>query len=212
MKKIIIILFFTLLADNERNSISTPWEKITLDTSKAYLVFRGTDSKPGAIAREFNLFDLKSSHVGIAVFNNDLWNISHIVNTRDPVSDLKWDTFASFLDQKKQKVFYASVWEINSLTPKEFKSLKGLLETYRKKQYRFDQSFSIKDDNRLYCSELIQKILTTVNADKFQFKLHTKKLRPLYASFFRKDSLSYYPVDMFQKHKNFTLVEEWDLN
>lgn len=211
MKKVIVFLFFIFISGSKETIEKAPWEKIELAKEKTYLVFRGTNTKQGDIARDFNLSDRKSSHVGLAVFDSEEWRITHIVNTDNPTSDLKSDTFASFLHQGTEKVFYTSIWEIDNLNQNEQKNLRLSLKKYHKKQFKFDRWFMVKDDHQLYCSELIQKILTEINPDKFKFELHKKKLKSFYATFLRRDTLSYYPVDIFQKHKYFKLVKEWDL-
>ncbi len=70
--------------------------EVTLNDNYAYLVFRGTNTKEGFFARDFNLHDTLSSHIGIAVYENNTWKVYHVLNSKFKKNDLIHDELKHF--------------------------------------------------------------------------------------------------------------------
>lgn len=179
-----------------------------LNRNKAYLLFRGTNSKEGVIAMEYSAYNKSISHVGIVVYLEDEWRVYHILNSRNK-SDIRYEPLAYFFDVKNEKIHYAGIWKIGGLSKEELSALKRMLKEFETTIVKFDRGFDSDDASKLYCSEFINYILHCVSPNKFYFPLHTIPLKRLHAIYLRRDSLSYYPVDAFQCHENISLLAEW---
>jgi len=186
------------------------FDSLKLDTKSAYLVFRGTDTKEGFFARDFNIKDSLSSHVGIAISIDKSWNVYHVLENENSTSDYNKDSFKRFLNKKQNEVFYYSLWELKTLTDDKIEILKNILNQYESKQVVFDRSFS-KDSTKLYCSEFVCEVLKTVDSVMYDFKYFKRELKGVYKTYFNKDTLEYYPVDMFKYNQNFSKIHEWNI-
>ena len=88
-------------------------------------------------------------------------------------------------------------------------SLRDRIKYFESKFIEFDRAFSLNDSTNLYCSEFIYRILNYSEPLGFGLKPRKIKLTGIYASYFKKDSLEYIPVDAFQFNKNVQLIKEW---
>ncbi|MBN2868963.1 MAG: hypothetical protein JXK08_09845 [Flavobacteriaceae bacterium] len=203
------VLFIPLLISCKDNNISFI-DKYGLDINreKQYLVFRGTKSKEGFFARDFNINDSLSSHVGFLSYVNDNWVVFHVSNFKNKISDLKKDCLDQFFEPKNEEVFYGSLWEITVSDNFKNRVVKEI-ENFESKKVIFDKSFSLNDSTKLYCSEFIVKLLEKSDSINFKFNTHNRQLKGIYKTYFRKDSLKYYPVDVFQDNKRINLIREF---
>lgn len=191
------------------DSNSTFLEELKSDDSQVYLIYRGTNSKEGFFAKEFNISDTLSTHVGLLIYDKGNSIVHHVVDTKSLPSDYKVETIDDFLNIEKEDIYYTSIWQINHLDTFNFKSIKRNLEKFNKLKIKFDKSFSSKDSTKLYCSEFIFKVLNNIDSEKFNIKTRKRKLSGIYKTYFRKDTLEYYPVDVFQFNGNIVKVKEW---
>jgi len=192
------------------NKSNSPIKINVLDKDKCYLVFRGTNTKEGIIAEEFNLFNTKSSHVGICVFQNSKWTVYHVLNPKvEDDTALIREGFDDFFDIDEVSLFSASIWVLKDLSTEEFSKLLKKLRDYEQLKLKFDLTFASNDPTKLYCSEFVCNVLKKVNKEKFSFSPSKIKLKGLHSLFLGKDSLEYYPVDIFQCNQNIELVKEW---
>jgi len=174
-----------------------------LDSNNVYLFFRGTKTKQGYISKEYNLSHKGLSHVGIGVNYGDGFLIYHIVNS-DKINNLEMSSINSFYNHRK-KIIYKGIWEIQNIEANE---LKQILNEYENKVFNFDITFTGVDDNKLYCSELVVQILKDLDSVKFYFTKHKKALKEIHSTFLKKDTLEYFPADIFLTNKNFMKVYE----
>ncbi len=210
MKKIILTLMFLIImnACKEENFINV--DSLNLDKKKSYLIFRGTDSKEGFIAKGFNVINNDISHVGIAICLFNKWSVYHVFSSVNETSDLNEDSFEIFFSIEDGEVKYAAIYEFLNLSLDENKILVEKIKEMRTDDIKFDKSFSLDNkNNQLYCSEFVVEVLSHVNNLKFNFKPHKVKLSAIEAIYLNKDSLQYYPVDFFTKDHNFALIEEF---
>ncbi|WP_296381044.1 hypothetical protein [Winogradskyella sp.] len=202
---LVAILFFGCSNEYKRQVVN-----LGLNKEKAYLIFRGTNTKEGFFAREFNIKDTLSSHVGFTLFDSSRWNVFHVLENKNSTTDYNVEILDGFLNKEKNKVFYYSLWEIESLKLEEIDSLRKIIKRYKSKKITFDKNFSHKDSTKLDCSEFICEALNKINSDKFNFEFHKRELKGIYKTYFKKDTLEYYPVDMFQSNANFKFFFEWN--
>ena len=181
IKTLYLIVFCLLLVcyNCNRNKQSSILSEKKLDKEKVYIVFRGTDTKEGSIAKEFNLNNTILTHVGFLVFHNDEWNVVHILNS-DKKSDLQSEKLNSFFNTKKEQLFHASIWSINNLNNKQDKDLRMELLAYNDSIIKFDRYFDIEDTTKLYCSQFVINVLKKIDSQKFTFKPHKVKLKGFY--------------------------------
>ncbi len=184
------------------------FDQSKLNTKNAYLIFRGTNTKEGFFARDFNIKDTLSSHVGIAIYNEKAWSVYHVLENKNATTDFNKDDFKYFLSKEHDEVFYYSLCELTTLADYKIDTLKNILNQYESKQVVFDRSFS-KDSKKLYCSEFVCEVLSTVDSNVYNFEYYKRELKGIYKTYFNKDTLEYYPVDMFKYNKNFNRVYEW---
>jgi len=210
INKCIIICALISLTNCKDNSNNLFWKDVQLNENQVYLVFRGTNSKEGFFARDFNIQDTLSSHVGLLISDKANWSVYHIIDFKNKnSSDLRKQSIKEFFDSKKENITYVSFWEVNNLDSFKAKQIKKELNNYLSKFIKFDKLFTLKDSTKMYCSELIFKVLHKADSINFNFQRHKRKLNGIYATYFRKDTLEYYPVDIFQKNKNIRKIKEW---
>lgn len=204
----IVFIFLCLFACQDQTK--TPyWQKASLEKDHLYLVFRGTDSKEGFLARDFNIRDSLSSHVGFLVYERNDWYVYHVLDFKDNKSDLRKHGSSQFFNPKNETINYASVWELSHIDSSTLNQINKRIRYYESMIIEFDRSFSLRDSTKLYCSEFIYKVLKYADPNGFSLEPRTIKLSGVYNKYFRKDSLEYIPVDAFQYMKHVQLIDEW---
>ena len=173
-----------------------------LDTSNIYLAFKGTSTKPGKIAKKYNLYNKKASHVGILYYDIDEWKIIHVTNVKKNSNNLYIEKIDEYYRSTKE-VNYESIFEIQNINKD---SVLVEIKKNENKLIEFDNDFDLQNKN-FYCSEFVVSILglnrslkpTKITITNFQHKI-----------FLGRDTLIYYPVDLFYNHANFKKIYEKD--
>lgn len=164
-----------------------------LSDKSIYLVARGTTSKQFLIGEKFNTNIKSITHIGIGYQENDSLKIFNVsLNKKVNNSSLiieSWNEFTNLSD-----VFYVGIWELKCGIEK-VEQIKLLLNDYLKTPIEFDNRFNIEDNNRLYCSEFVAKILNHIAV--FDFKPEGKEVTNLLKNITDNEIFLYYPVDFF---------------
>lgn len=202
-------LFVLILSCNSKPK-SFFWKGVVSDSTQVYIAYRGTNTKQGFLANDFNMKDSLSSHVGLLLSKNNNWQVYNVIETKDSLSDFKEQSLEQFYDVDKEKIFYASFWKIKHIDSLNLSKLKKLIGIYEAKNIIFDKSISLNDSTKLYCSEFIRNILYETDSTLFDINPVKIGLKGLYKAYFRSDTLEYYPVDIFQQDSNFSKVKEWN--
>ena len=204
MKCLYIVLFFfsaSVIYGQRANEIKLLKEKIVLGDNSIYIFCRGTKSKAGMIAKEFNLADTNVTHAGLAFIQNNklfIYNVTDI--SRYGETALVIDSLESFIGSPD--VNYLDIWECD-VNLNELQIAKENCLNYWNKKIVFDRMFKISDDDTLYCSEFCALILKRANAVKFYFEPAAIELKDkLKESILKRKCLVYYPVDFFQYGKH----------
>jgi hypothetical protein len=206
-RRIAFLSFFILItACHNKNDLNLKTNK--LDENLAYLIFRGTNTKEGFFAKDFNVSDTINSHVGLLIYENE-WFAYNVSNSSDNQSDLKKEKLSEFQRTKDGEVIDMSIWEIPKMDESKTLTIKKNIDTLSQKQIVFDNFFSMKKDDKLYCSEFVVQVLSKTDPDNYKFNPVSKELKGIYKTYFRKDSLIYYPVDIFQMNPGFKKISEW---
>ena len=81
-----------------------------------------------------------------------------------------------------------------------------ILLELKSKKITFDKNFTTKRDSSYYCSELVEYILETID-ENFRILPIKKKLVKFDQFYLQRDSIEYYPVDIFMNNKNFVHIK-----
>ncbi|WP_438988812.1 hypothetical protein [Polaribacter sp.] len=174
-----------------------------------YLVFRGTKTKQGFFARDFNIIDSLSSHIGIALYYKKRWRVFHISDYNDNFSDIRSHPTNVFFNIKKEKINYISLWGVKKLSATDVSRVKEDIIGYESKKVKFDKMFALDNKNKLYCSEFVNNVFTSLDSVKYKIPLTKRKLSGIYKQYFQKDTLIYYSVDSFHSNLQFYKIKEW---
>ncbi len=176
-----------------------------LTDNSIYLIARGTKSKQFLIGEKFNTSIKSITHIGIGYRENDSLKIFNVsLNKKVNNSSLiieSWGEFTILSD-----VFYVGVWELKCGKEK-VEQIKLLLNDYLKTPIEFDNRFNIEDNDKLYCSEFVAKVLN--QAAVFDFRPQRKEVTTLLKNVTDKDVFLYYPVDFFIQDCEFTQIYEF---
>lgn len=176
------------------------------NNNSIYIITRSTEHKRGIIAKDFNLLDSLSTHVGIGFLENDTLKLYNISNTEVNKygSSLIIDDYNSFVNLKDFK--YCSIWSYN-LNVVEMIKFKKILRSFNNSSISFDNEFDLKN-NKFYCSEFVHKVLNKFDKTIFHSKPIRKKLNLFYSKALKCTFLEYIPVDFFQVNSHF--VKEFE--
>lgn len=187
-------IFFNVYSQNNQSNQSI------------FIFTRATESKINFIAKDFNISDSLSTHVGIGVKVNDDFIIYNVDNEKTiNNSSLIIENLNSFVNNKG--VLHYSVWEYKT-NLNEYNLLLYELGKFKEIKINFDYDFELKDDHNFYCSEFVCYILNKINNVKFNYTPFEKKLIDFYAVHLKTSLFFYIPVDFFQSFDVFHKVEE----
>jgi hypothetical protein len=125
---------------------------------------------PGSyLIQQFNRTDKRYSHAGIVLMKNNEPFICHIINGPDnPGEKIRLDPLIYFADPQKIECFGIYRYDLSS---REIKRIHAILNLYIQKNVRFDSLFDFKTDNRMYCTELISKVIRTATQNRIRLPL-----------------------------------------
>lgn len=180
-------------------------DTLSLKPDSFYLVTRGTLSKGTLIAEKFNRADRCSTHIGIAILENNVLKIYHVTNEDlDSASALVAQAPESFTNLPD--VHYFGIWEYHS-TPEQLLKLRAIVQNYIPQKIEFDFDFNESDNDKMYCSEFCAKVLHQLDPT-FDFVLTETALDSFHSMMLGRKTLRYWPVDFFQSDARFKLVYE----
>lgn len=171
-----------------------------------FLVVRGTDSKAGVIARDFNRCDPEATHVGIAFCRLGKWRVYHVSNEGGKNRTALYDVpLQAFADEPGNR--YLALWEFRGAIPGKADVLRAISQISTQK-ISFDIDFNPIDDQNLYCSEFCVKVLHAAGILPV-FPLMSASISGLRATVLGRTRLDYWPVDFFERDRRFVKVFEW---
>jgi len=179
------------------------------------LVARLNGDPTSQYIRNFNRSDKSYSHAGIVLFENGHPCVYHIVNGEEsPKGEMKKVSLSRFCDPRKNTAFGIFRYK---LAASETKSLKNLILEWYAKGVRFDSTFNLTTDDRMYCSEMIGKALAKATDNKILIettKLTTTeaKLFSVYAHlpFNYTSKLRIVSIDNLYKNPSCYLIKEFN--
>ncbi|HEU5366279.1 MAG TPA: YiiX/YebB-like N1pC/P60 family cysteine hydrolase [Hanamia sp.] len=116
----------------------------------------------------FNRHDKSYSHAGIVLFENGYPYIFHIINGEEnPGERLRKDSLKQFCSPSKNLAYGIFRYD---LKPAEIKKLKDIIYKWYAKGIQFDSLFNLATDNRMYCSEMVSKALSSATNNRIRIK------------------------------------------
>jgi hypothetical protein len=204
---VIIILALFNLTNIAQNKIKN--NTINFKKNAIYLIGKGSKSKSKLIAENFNIKDKNITHVGIGFVKKNELIIYHVIDGNKQKNALKINTLNEFI--KTEDIYYLGIWEYKT-NKNNMSILKKKCNLFKNRHITFDYFFTISNDNNLYCSEFCYNILKMVDKKEFNIKPTKKILNEFYSNVLNRDSITYFPVDFFQKNKKFKLIFENNFN
>src|SRR5690606_10504888 len=199
----IIFLLSSLKKKGDDNAFKEKEIYSYIDTSNVYLAFKGTDTKPGEIAKKYNISNTKVSHVGILFYRNKNRYIVHVLNLKLNDYIILFEGLSDYYNVNNNNN-YISLFRINNINKDIiYSNINSLKDTV----FEFDNEFKLHT-GKYYCSEFVVDQLGIKNL-KTQ-KKYVSNIQ--HRIFIGRDTLDYYPVDIFYKHPNFTKIYEKDFS
>jgi hypothetical protein len=130
--------------------------------------------------RQFNRTDKRYSHAGIVLFDEGTPFVYHIVNgCENPDEKLRKDSLTRFCDPRRNLAF--GIYRY-ALTDTEIQNLKAIIHKWYKMGVKFDYRFDLATNDKMYCSEMVSKALTTATQNRIT--IETTKPTAIEAGFF----------------------------
>lgn len=211
MRIIFLLVIFSLLSldgfSQTKDEIVKAINRLPVSPNSIYIFCRGTKSKAGFVARNFNLKDTNITHIGLGYVERSSFRIFNVSDTKGNGNVLVIDSVSSFIES--DDVFYFSIWKYET-SVKKLQTIKRAIKNYENGKVIFDFSFQLKEDDTLYCSEFCAAVLNSIYPRSHSFKPVRKELNdPLYRAVLKRKELIFYPVDFFQVKKEFSIVCEF---
>lgn len=176
--------------------------------NEIFIVCRSTKNKQNIIAKDFNLKDSLTTHIGLGIKTTEsmlIYNVSNVKKSNNG-SALLIEDLDGFLNVDDIKAY--SIWSIKIDDKTKIEKLKDLIKKHLKSKIVFDYEFSLNnEENKLYCSEFVYNMLTLSGIIE-RTNPSVKVLNQLYSKALKKNELEYIPVDFFQIIEGFQLVNE----
>jgi hypothetical protein len=196
---IILLLFVSILASSVRKVVTFRRTSLATDAEVATMINKGEQVvKDGDIiardyqdpisqaVKRFNRIDPSYSHAGIVIIENGYPFVYHVLPNR------KYNKGNICRDSLKR---FCAASEINGfgifryhLPPGVVDEMKQQLRTWQAAGTQFDPWFSYRSDDRLYCSEMVAKLIAKASkgAVAFEFTRPTALEKNVYISRFPK--------------------------
>lgn len=171
-------------------------EKFQLEDSSLYLVCRGTKSKIPFIAENYNISNREITHIGIGICIEDELRIFNVTDSyKKNMSALILDSLQSFISSPD--IYFFGIWQCQ-VSKKEIRNAISILDSMYHRNIQFDTSFTIDEDDILYCSEFCVRVLRLINKKKYKVPVVEKRIDDPFTKFFlKRDIVTYFPVDFF---------------
>jgi hypothetical protein len=135
------------------------------------LVVRLNQDPTSQFIKNLSRCDKKYSHAGIVLYENGYPYVYHIVSGEEnPGEKLRKDSLSRFCNPRRNAAYGIYRYKTE---PGEIKSLKSLVHNWYVKGVKFDTAFNLQTDDRMYCSEMISKLLAM--ATKKRILIETTK-------------------------------------
>lgn len=180
------------------------------------LVRNGSDFTSQLI-KSFSQKDKNYSHSGLVFFKEGVPYVYHILaGDENPDGKLVPDSFTTFCNPRYNAGF--AIYRYN-MDAAEVATLKATIMDWLKQGIRFDSAFSLKTDDRMYCSEMVKKGLAKATNNRINIATRkpsegevilAKARLPLSAAYMK--NLDLVPIDNLYINSSCTLVRAFNFN
>jgi hypothetical protein len=161
------------------------------------IILRNGEGKESDIIRKFATRDSTYTHVGILLRDKfGFYKVTHILGgVSNPNGSILQETINDFINEKENKGFAVYRFKISKSQTNKFKRY---VDSLIRQKVTFDYKFSLESQDSLYCTEFIVNGFNYVISAGKIFKPVTKDISTLPARYFlNRDTLIYYPIDIF---------------
>jgi hypothetical protein len=131
------------------------------------LVVRDYNDRISNMIKSFSKTDPSYSHSGVVLVENGQPFVYHMYKDEgDDKGSIRKDSLHVFYDQRHNNGF--GVFRYN-LSNSECGRLKATLLNWQKKKVQFDNQFALKTDDKMYCSEMVAKLLKAATGGRITF-------------------------------------------
>lgn len=176
------------------------------------MFYRDTASKAGQISRSYNVNGYNYSHVAIGKFYHNKLIVYHILydkkNENTTKSALINESVEAFYQPQNDIVTGGAILMVKNVNRQNLFTFNDLIRNLQKRRLKFDKKFTSENDDNFYCSELVYYILHNFKKDII-IKPVTKQLQGIDRLLLGRDTITYYPTDVFFNNYNFKVIKEW---
>lgn len=163
------------------------------------LILRRGDGAISDLFRQLSLEDKTYSHSGLCKRTKDGIFVYHSLGDEtNPDNKLCLDPVGKFCTPAGNSVF--AVYRFD-FTPKQIKRLEYITNKYYEKGVTFDFDFSLKTDDKMYCSEFVYKSLIYAAGDKNYLSVNDKE---------KGEDKAYVTVDNLYVNKHCKLIFKYN--
>jgi hypothetical protein len=128
------------------------------------IVVRLHNSPASAIVRDFNQVDKSYSHAGIAFIENGCAMVYHITPSEDNRKGIiRKDSFGLFCNPAENTAYGIYRYQLSG---NELAEAKIIMQQWRQKKIAFDPLFDLQTDDRMYCSEMVAKLMAKATQNR----------------------------------------------
>jgi hypothetical protein len=140
--------------------ISDPVNRVVLQSlHSGDIIFRDGRGAISSVFRKCSLTDHSYSHAGVLHIENGIPYVYHLIGGEGRVSFMRKDLMSDFCRIEEANAY--GIFRCD-LDPEKIDSMAG--HFYREK-IAFDAKFDLSTDDKMYCTEMVYKILTKVSGN-----------------------------------------------
>jgi hypothetical protein len=149
------------------------------------LIVRLSDDIVSQQVTQLNEEDKSYSHAGIIAGNNGKKFVYHIAPNISGADTIEIIPIDSFLNPEKN--IRCALYRYD-ITKAEQDTLIELIKNYKKADTRFDVTYNLQTDDKLYCSEMIYKALKQATHNRIVLREHTvpERFQRMLVAYFKK--------------------------
>ena len=181
------------------------------------LVVRSGNDMTSQLIKNFNRKDKNYSHAGIVFFKDGEPKVYHILaGGQNPDAKMVADSLEKFCYPRQNTGFAIYRYNIDSA---EINTMRSSVTNWYNEGVRFDSTFNLKSNDRMYCSEMIKKalaratnnriVIATTKPSNAEALLAATHL-PLSVDYISK--LDLIPVDNLYMNTHCRLISRFDFN
>lgn len=132
------------------------------------IVLRMNNDQFSTLIRNFSKTDKRYSHAGIVLFENGKPFIYHILTgDENPDGKIRKDPMERFCDPRNNSEIgvFRFAWR-----PQELDSVRAIMHRWAVFPVLFDMNFDSDTDDRMYCTEMISKLLLYATSGRIRVK------------------------------------------